>query len=309
MRFQGMADKSRFLLSRLEPPPETQISYIDVSPDMRGVLHTLFITRAGDGRTDDIMPAYSAQIFSFVSGRGLIAFPDREAGRSEGIILSAPMLRAAPVTIEGPMLNVGASFTPIGWAAFCGLAADKVHDTVFPAKTVVSQEDLAPVVAELDRCRSGEISPETYCRAIEDMIRRVCRSSEYAPRADHEHLLNAIDAWLDSAFNPPVADLYDSVGLGQRQVQRLCRRYYGVPPAQLVKRYRAIRAAILLAHDDLSAELRDEVLAAYFDQAHLIHDIRRYTGRTPKSLSKSPLGQDLFDPEGHGQSARKLRDE
>lgn len=276
---------------------------------MRGVLHTLFVTRSGEGRTDDIMPAYSAQIFSFVTGTGLIAFPDREVGRSEGITLTAPMLRAAPMVLEGPMINVGASFTPLGWAAFCGLAADKVHDTAFPAKTVVSQKDLAPVLAELARCRAGEITPETYCRVIEDMIRRVCRSTDHAPRADHKQLLNAIDAWLDSAFNPPVAALYESVNLGQRQVQRLCRRYYGVPPAQLVKRYRAIRAAMLLAHDDLSAELRDEVLAAYFDQAHLIHDIRRYTGRTPKSLSKGPLGQDLLDPNGHGQSARKLRDE
>ncbi|MEM9312455.1 MAG: helix-turn-helix domain-containing protein [Pseudomonadota bacterium] len=296
-------------MNRSTLPPRPQLEYVDASSDMRDLVHTLFVIRAGEGQTEDIMPAYSAQLFSFVEGAGLIAFPDREVGRSVGITLNAPMLRAAPMLLDGPVLNVGASFTPLGWAAFSGLAADKVHDTAFPANTLLPQESLAPVEAALARCRAGELSPESYCRVIEDMIRQVCRAPNRAPRADHADLVTAIDAWLESAFNPSVGVLYESVDLGQRQVQRLCRRYYGVPPAQLVKRYRAIRAAMLLAHEELSAELRDEVLGAYFDQAHLIHDVRRYTGRTPKSLVKGPLAQDMLDPEGHGQSAKKLRDE
>ena len=66
---------------------------------------------------------------------------------------------------------------------------------------------------------------------------------------------------------------------------------------------------MLLAREELSAELRDEVISAYFDQAHLIHDIRRYTGRTPRSLLKEPLAQELLDPDGHGQTGKKLLEE
>jgi len=296
-------------MSEAVAQPKSQLDYIEPSPDMRRLVHALFVIRTQEGRTHDIMPAYSAQIFSFVEGSGSIAFPERDAGRSYCITLNAPMLRAAPITLDGPALIVGASFTPLGWAAFSGLAADKVHDTAFPAEKVVAPGVLARVGDALTQCRAGRLSPEAYCRAIEEMIRTVCHLPEHAPRSDHEALLSAIETWLESAFSPSVGALYDSVELGQRQVQRLCRRYYGVPPAQLVKRYRAIRAAMMLAHEDLSAELRDEVLSAYFDQAHLIHDVRRYTGRTPKSLSKGPLAQDLLDPDGHGRSARKLREE
>ena len=295
-------------MSHQTPTSEPQLEFLVPSADMTGVLNTLFIARAGAGFTESIMPAYSAQLFSFVEGSGAIHFAESDTYHSDDLTLNAPMLRAAPMKFDGPVVNVGASFTPLGWATFSRLAADKVHDTAFSAETVVSAENLDPVKAALARVRKGSISLEDYCRAIEDMIRQVCANAKRQPRADHVELVAAIDKWLASEFSPSVDDLYSAVDLGQRQVQRLCRRYFGVPPAQLVKRFRAIRAAMLLAHDNLSDELRDEVVGAYFDQAHLIHDIRRYTGRTPKGLTQETLAQDMLDPEGHGESGRKLLD-
>ena len=286
---------------------QPQLEYVEASPDMRGILNTLVVTRTGPGVTESIMPAYSAQMFSFVAGSASIHFPDRAIGQSCDLVFNAPLLRAAPIVFEGPVLNVGASFTPLGWAAFSGLPADRHHDKTITAQDIVPPEHIGPALEALARLRAGAIGPVDYCRALEAMIRDVCARPERQPRADHTELVAKIDAWLESEFSPPVERLYASVELGQRQVQRLCRRYFGVPPAQLVKRYRAIRAAMLLAHDELSDELRDEVIAAYFDQAHLIHDIRRYTGRTPRGLAHEALTQAMLDPEGHGATGRRLR--
>lgn len=289
------------------PSSTPQLSYVAVSPDMRELVHTLFVMQSDDSEVESVMPAYSAQLFSFVHGSGEIRFPDREPGSSTDFTLNAPMLQAAPMRLEGPVLNVGASFTPTGWAIFSGLDASQTHDTSFDADRVVATPTFAPVRVALERCRKGEISPEDYARAIEEMIRTVCSTAPCELRDEHRALLAAIEVWLESAFNPPLAQLYDSVEIGERQVQRLCRRFYGVPPAQLLKRYRAIRAGMLMAHGDLSPELRDEVLAAYFDQAHLIRDLRRYTGRTPTALSEELLAKDMLDPDGHGQSGRRMR--
>lgn len=282
------------------------LDYIEPSPDLRGIIHTLFVMRSGSDQHESILPSYSAQLFSSVEGSATVHFPEREQGCLQDITLNAPMLRAAPVVSKGPTYTIGVSFTPLGWAAFSGLAADKVHDTTLPAQDVVPLENLAPVQEALGRLREGAIAENDYCRALESMIRDVCSRPERRPKADHTHLVAAIDEWLESEFSPPVERLYEVVDLGQRQVQRLCRRYFGVPPAQLVKRYRAIRAAMLLANDELSDELRDEVIATYFDQAHLIHDIRRYTGRTPRGLAQEALTQAMLDPLGHGATGRKL---
>ncbi|MEO1048618.1 MAG: AraC family transcriptional regulator [Pseudomonadota bacterium] len=284
-----------------------QIDYVAASADMRDFVHTLFVLRSGESAARSIMPAYSAQLSCFVEGSGRIDYPGRGRGQSHDLTLNAPMLQAAPLALEGPILNIGASFTPLGWSIFSGLRADTVHDTAFAAKEVVPPQELAPLETALRQCREGAITHQEYARAVEDMIRRVCRLPTRRPRADHRAVLRAIEDWLESAFNPPIAELYDRVNLSSRQVQRLCRRYYGVPPAQLLKRYRAIRAAMILAQKDPPAQLRDEILAAYFDQAHLIRDVRRYTGFTPKALLKEPIAQEMLDPSGHGRTGERLR--
>lgn len=289
-------------------PPSTQLDWVAPPHDLADLVHTFFVMETGEGRTEDIMPAYSAQIFAFVSGRATMQFPDREPGISGDVTVNAPMMRAAPMVLEGPMVNVGASFTPMGWAAFSGMPADKVHDCAIEVSSFVDAAALAPVSAALSQARDGDIAFKDVIMPLGQMIREVCKAAKREPRREHAKVVRAVEAWLSSAFNPPVGALYDSIDLGQRQVQRLCKRYYGVPPAQLLKRYRAIRAAMLLAHDDLPSELRDEVLGAYFDQAHLIHDIRRYTGRTPKRLAKDSLAQDLLNPDGHGSSGKSLKE-
>ena len=39
--------------------------------------------------------------------------------------------------------------------------------------------------------------------------------------------------WLGSGFDPAISDLYASVSVSPRQLQRICRRFFGVPPGQL----------------------------------------------------------------------------
>jgi AraC-like DNA-binding protein len=293
------------------PPGEPQLEYLAPSRDMGGIVHTLFVLRAGEGRSHSMMPAYSAQAHLFLEGEAEVHFPERAVGRSSDLCFSAPVLRAAPMVLTGPITIVGASFSPLGWAHFSGLAADKVHDAVLDAEAVFPgchcQDPWACVHADLARMREGAMTPEEGCRSLENLIREVCAASNRAPRAAHAELVAAIEAWLESGFSPPVESLYEKIDLGPRQVQRLCRRYFGVPPAQLVKRYRAIRAAMLLAHEELSEELRNEVLSTYFDQAHLIHDIRRYTGYTPGGLASERLAQHFLNPDGHGATGNKLR--
>ena len=91
-------------------------------------------------------------------------------------------------------------------------------------------------------------------------------------------------------------------------MQRIARRFFGVAPAQALKRHRAIRAAILVANPALSETPRLEMMGGYFDQSHLIRDIRRYTGRTPRQLRIPTLAHSLLDPHAHGDGAAFLRE-
>jgi transcriptional regulator GlxA family with amidase domain len=66
-----------------------------------------------------------------------------------------------------------------------------------------------------------------------------------------------------------------------RKLQRLFRRYVGVGPKWVLRRYRLHDGADLLARGEVS-ELADLAVAlGYFDQAHFSHEFKEQIGLTP----------------------------
>ena len=59
---------------------------------------------------------------------------------------------------------------------------------------------------------------------------------------------------------------------------------------------RAVRAANLLAQPHLTDEGEAEIAAAFYDQPHMIREIRRYCGYTPARLGgpEEPLFQTML---------------
>jgi AraC-like DNA-binding protein len=270
--------------------------------DLADRINTFYIIETGHLPIEEIIPAYSAQLLVVVRGRLSIAHADGNLGDIGALALNAPQLRAAPCVLEGPSVVVGVSLTPIGWQALTNLPVDEVHDTLVPLGSVLDAGPLARLEALIAACRDG-LQPAS---ALTGELGAIMAATRYTGRADHVAAVHIINEWLSSGFTPTLSQLYESVSVSRRQLQRISRRYYGVPPAQVLKRYRAIRAAIVLANPALPDELRDEVFTSYFDQAHLIRDIRRYTGRTPTQLRARALTHGTLDPGGHGDAAAFL---
>ncbi|MFI6638889.1 helix-turn-helix domain-containing protein [Streptomyces sp. NPDC050504] len=82
-----------------------------------------------------------------------------------------------------------------------------------------------------------------------------------------------------------VADLVAATGLGHRRLQSLFGEQVGLPPSALIRVLRFQRA---LAVAPGARNLADLAAACgYYDQAHLNHDFRALSGRTPAQLSAS----------------------
>jgi AraC-like DNA-binding protein len=284
----------QFKLDIIAPPAE-----------IAGWINTFYVIETEEARIEEIVPAYSAQLVVMLRGRLVIDRAGDAPLAAGAIACNAPQLGATPCVLEGPSLLLGASFTQLGWQAFANLPADKVHDRLLPAETIFSADEVARLEAMAADCTAGGMTVRDLCGAIGTLL----AAPRHAPRSDHVAVVEAMMRWLGSGFDPALDDLYAMVDISPRQVQRLSRRFFGVPPAQVLKRFRAIRAAMVLANPALPDALRDEMLASFFDQAHLIHDIRRYTGRTPTQLRGKTLSSGLLDPSGHGDAAGVLRGE
>lgn len=266
-------------------------------------INTFYVIQTDEARIEEIVPAYSAQLLMVAGGSLTLAYADGSEGRAESVAINAPLLRAAPCVLEGPTTIVGASLTHLGWQALANLPADKVHDRMIPAADILAPEQAARLAEAAAACAAGRIAPRDLCAPLGEAV----AAAPHALRPDHVAVVEAIIRWLGSGFDPPLEALYATVALSPRQLQRISRRYFGVAPAQVRGRFRAIRAAMLLANPALPAAFRDEMLASYFDQAHLIRDMRRYTGRTPSQLRHHALSAGLLDPSGHGDAAGFLR--
>jgi AraC-like DNA-binding protein len=268
-----------------------------------GLVYTFYTIATDAGQTEEAVPAYSAQLLVMVRGAVHFTFADGTTGTSARVFINTPQMRSARAVLEGPVLQIGASLTHAAWQRLANLPADEVHDRLLPAEAVLTPEQIATLEAAADACEAGRIAPEDVCAALTGVI----AAAPHALRPDHEAVVEAILRWLSSGFDPALGDLYAGLDMSQRQVQRICRRFFGVAPAQVAKRFRALRVAMLLSQPGISREVHDQLMATYFDQAHLIRDIRRYTGRTPSQFRRKTLADELLDPVGHGDAGVPLK--
>lgn len=271
--------------------------------DAAALVHTFYTIETGVGRVEEAVPAYSAQLIVMVRGQVHFTFEGGTTGTSSTVFVNTPQMRSARAVLDGPVLQIGASLTHVAWQRLSNLPADEVHDRLLPPEAVLDADQIAAIEAAAAACREGRITPEEVCAVLTEVI----AAAPHRLRADHVAVSEAILHWLASSFDPALADLYAGLDISPRQVQRICRRFFGVAPAQVAKRFRALRAAMLLSQPGISRELHDQLMATYFDQAHLIRDIRRYTGRTPSQFGGETLADELLDPVGHGDAGAPLK--
>jgi AraC-like DNA-binding protein len=162
---------------------------------------------------------------------------------------------------------------PSGWAALMGSEAEDYVDQAFDARRIFG-DWIMQVRDELIAAADFADQIELGCIAAEDIFR-------YKSTAPFE-FTNKVDSWLASDTDPDVEILAASTGLSQRQLERMTKRHYGMPPKKLARKYRALRVAQLLAHGD---SLDDAGLGlAFYDQSHLIREVKQFTGLTPRQL-------------------------
>ncbi|KTF69441.1 helix-turn-helix domain-containing protein [Sphingomonas sp. HT-1] len=212
-----------------------------------------------------------------LEGAGTVTFPDGREEQTMPVVINGPGTAHWTYRIRGPFHCFGISLRGIGWRALVGLPADRVADTLVDAETIYGQDilDLHARLREMETL-------EEMVAAIEPLLIRRLDATRRVPRP-HVAFLRIVREWA-AAGDPTIEALYAAMaaetGMGQRQVQRLCKEYFAGPPNHLRRKFRAIGAAMRIYQ---GASL-DEVMGPFADQSHLINEIKHFTGQTPGSL-------------------------
>ena len=271
--------------------------FVEAPADLRPYCNSLYIFRAAAPGFEDWLPAYSGQLAVVPSGRADMVFDKGRVGHTSEVTLMGPLLKARQFRINGPMLMLGVSLNFRGWAALTQLPVNENHDDFLPPETGFASELIERLAAIPEALRSGAMDEREGLDAMACVVRDGL--GELSVR--HVQVIDTTLEWLSSSFKPEIEVLQDKLPYSERQVQRLVTRFFGQPPVRLIRRYRAVRAATLLSLPELPVELEAEIRDAFYDQAHMIKEIRAFTGRTPRRLEKgadTPV-KDMLGPDGY----------
>ena len=165
----------------------------------------------------------------------------------------------------------GVKFWAGGFGAVTGLDVGSFRDQVLPLRDVFDDADrLADLVfAEDDDVRRRAV----FEAFLKDHL--------VAADAQYDLVRAIIAAMAEDRSITRVDQVTERFDLPIRTLQRLFRRYVGVGPKWVLRRYRLHDGADLLARGE-AAELADLALAlGYFDQAHFSREFKDQIGLTP----------------------------
>ncbi len=257
--------------------------FVPAPEDLAPYLNSLYILRIAPIGLEEMLPAYSGQLLISDGASGRIDFGQGFVESPPHAAAVGPLSHAYPLKIDGPATLLGASMSFYGWAAITGLPATQFGDRFLDVATALGQVVSDATLELAGDLQAGRIEARAGLDRMADILRPCA-----APLPErHRELIEAAFDWISSGLNPPTAELYGRLQFSNRQVQRLVKRFFGLTPSRLKRRYRAIRAATLLADSQLDEALRLEVLNAFYDQAHLIREIREFTGNTPRVIASS----------------------
>ena len=188
-----------------------------------------------------------------------------------------PQTKVMPISAQGDFKVISIHLAAGGSSALDGPNMQGMLDRILDFDEIVGH-------GRLSSRFKPDAGPADWLKAFEKELRRLIE----VRKARLPDPL-AIDFERQMLANPslPVTDFAEKVGTSTRTVERIVKRDYGMTPKQVARRARALdMAAALLgvAMEEEEAELR----LRYFDQPHLIREIRHFFGTTPNGLKSSP---------------------
>ncbi len=223
---------------------------------------------------DDLERANVAQLrFRLTPGTTRYHFADGTTQDPPPFHVVGPTTGVTRSSAVGPIGVFGMGLSPAGWAALLGRDASALVN-----RCVDSLALFGPDVAEAAIGLRGTSDGAAMVAAIEPWLRRRLAGGHDATLG----FVRAVDSWLAASRSPDVEALVDASGLSRRQVERRCNTLYGAPPKLLARKYRALRAAVAMA-SGATGEIE-----GFYDQSHLIREVKHFTGLTPKRLRDEP---------------------
>jgi AraC-like DNA-binding protein len=271
-----------------------ELHYFPPDPDLADMVSSFYFARINMPRFDEYERADRPQFRFVTNADGEYIFADGHISTVCRANIIGPTSGHVRAINRGPAQLFGFGMLPAGWAALMGDDADKLTDRAMNAADL-----FGAWIDEVATALEQAASVEEKLVIGNNFAREVLTRGEAAPM----WFIRTVDEWLTASPSPQVPELVEATGMSIRSVERMTKHYYGLSPRMLARKYRAVRATSALARGEGldSAQLGD----AFYDQSHLIREIKHFAGATPGQLGK-PTSYTEATTKGRKQLAGKV---
>jgi AraC-like DNA-binding protein len=193
-------------------------------------------------------------------------------------IISGQLRSRIFIRPTGRVQLFGIRFQPFGAAKYLGIPMSELTDRVLPLESLVGE------AAKEFECRIAEQSEfEGKVSAAEVMLLSFARSTD----EDTEIIANFTGKIIGTGGRETIGALRAHSGIGERRLERMFKRHVGVSPKAFA---RTIRFQNLLRSLEAtrSYDLSDAAVSfGYYDQPHMIHEFREFSGMSPLGYFQS----------------------
>jgi len=258
---------------------DVQLDYAVPAADLTEYVTLFYSFRADVPIFEDMERADYAQLrFRLSPGAAQYSFADGLVQESSEIHVLGPTCGPVKARAIGPLRLFGMGLTAVGWTAMLGIDASSMLNRTVDAIGLFGPSRLRAAHAAFARAATVE-----ECAAIaEPLVRHLIQER----CAGALQFVRQVDSWLADSPSPDMEDLIALTRLSRRQVERKCKAMYGAPPKMLARKYRALKAAVALASE---VETLDDVIErGFYDQSHMIREVKEFTGMTPRQFHAQP---------------------
>lgn len=261
-------------------PAQIEVAQFASPPALQPFVTQIYHFRCNEARIRDVMPAALGHLVFYLRGDATLKFADGKQYGNTPAALFGPGMAHAEFELRGPYEHIGLALSPLGFVALTGRPAYAYADRMVDAADLFGARitDLATGFHAMRN--AGSISMRAIVEAITTFLLPRIRP---IPTGDVA-LIRTVSEWISSEFDPDVEKLFARIEKSRSTATRIIRHYFGASPKQLMRKYRALRAATVLVDPQAGPELRARVESLFYDQPHMIREIRHFTGRTPGAL-------------------------
>jgi len=264
-----------------------QLEFATPAPALAHLVATYYLLSEDYRVMEDVQRADTGHLRIFLDGSGYYEFARGKRYPSARFFLNGPFTQNMRSVVQGPVRFIGVALFPESWDGLIGRSAADFTDRA---------EDAAPLLGDIVVPWFDQLQPLTSIAEMAPIMDAWLMKMIKPVRADRRAVIQAIRTWLADSMFPEIADLYTSLDLSERQIMRISNTYFGSPPRALARTYGALKTASSIVMND--GRIPTEAIAHYADQPHLIREVKRVTGQTPRQLmnSSSPVMRITLHP-------------